>query len=112
MLGLPLDEVAIVSAVIVTSITLPLAYLAFKQAEVTMADVHLVVTDLEVINVTKRYWLRRLSSGGSGGGIRGAWRRLVPAYDVFWALRGVSFAYAGARRSASSVPTVPERARC
>jgi lipopolysaccharide transport system permease protein len=39
VLGLPLDEVAIASAVIVTFSTLPLAYLAFKQAEVTMADV-------------------------------------------------------------------------
>jgi lipopolysaccharide transport system ATP-binding protein len=51
------------------------------------------VTDLEVVNVTKRYWLRRTSTGGeSGGGIRAAWRRLVPSYDAFWALRGVSFA--------------------
>jgi lipopolysaccharide transport system ATP-binding protein len=49
------------------------------------------MTDLEVVNVTKRYWLRRISSGGSVGGIRGAWRRLVPAYDAFWALRGLSF---------------------
>jgi ABC-type polysaccharide/polyol phosphate transport system ATPase subunit len=50
------------------------------------------VIDLEVDNVSKRYWLPRARV--AGGPLRQVWSRLWSAHDPFWALRDVSFSLA------------------
>jgi len=54
------------------------------------------VTELEVTNVSKRYWLPKPigSAVEPGGWARRAWSRVWPSYDAFWALRNVSFTVA------------------
>jgi ABC-type polysaccharide/polyol phosphate transport system ATPase subunit len=49
------------------------------------------MVDLEVAQVSKRYWLPRSASDASRPWITRAWSRVWPSYDPFWALRDVSF---------------------
>ncbi len=100
VLGMPVDGQALLVGAAVTMVALPLAYVAFKYRGHHRGRRYLKeppdVTELEVTNVSKRYWLPKPigSAVEPGGWARRAWSRVWPSYDAFWALRNVDFTVA------------------
>ena len=52
------------------------------------------MTDVELIDVSKRYWLRSTHPDRAAGPFRRAWAQVAAPREAFWALHHVSFAVA------------------